>query len=164
MIVQQLVGLALEVAVVEHIHQGVLVGLLDDHIAIGCVQALGSGLSTLDLGAVGGLTAAHDTAAGASHDLDEVVFLFTGLDGLQNLTGICQTGSNTDLHIDAVVRNGEFLDENRQPIEEFYKIVNEYEKKLDYLKEHTTLPDEVNMSKVMDLVAEINGMVVNQSR
>ena len=62
------------------------------------------------------------------------------------------------------IRNGEFLDENRQPIEEFYKIVNEYEKKLDYLKEHTTLPDEVNMSKVMDLVAEINGMVVNQSR
>lgn len=62
------------------------------------------------------------------------------------------------------IRNGEFLDENRQPIEEFYKIVNEYEKKLDYLKEYTTLPDEVNMSKVMDLVAEINGMVVNQSR
>ena len=62
------------------------------------------------------------------------------------------------------IRNGEFLDENRQPIEEFYKIVNEYEKKLDYLKEHTTLPDEVNMSKVMDLVAEINGMVVSQSK
>ncbi len=62
------------------------------------------------------------------------------------------------------IRNGEFLDENRQPIEEFYKIVNEYGKKLDYLKEHTTLPDEVDMSKVMDLVAEINGMVVSQSK
>lgn len=62
------------------------------------------------------------------------------------------------------IRNGKFLDENRQPIEEFYKIVNEYEKKLDYLKDHTTLPDEVDMNKVMDLVAEINGMVVNQSR
>lgn len=62
------------------------------------------------------------------------------------------------------IRNGEFLDENRQPIEEFYKIVNEYEKKLDYLKEHTTLPDEVDMSKVTDLVEEINGMVVSQSK
>lgn len=62
------------------------------------------------------------------------------------------------------IRNGKFLDENRQPIEEFYKIVNEYEKKLDYLKDHTTLPDEVDMNKVMDLVAEINEMVVNQSR
>lgn len=62
------------------------------------------------------------------------------------------------------IRNGEFLDENRQPIEEFYKIVNEYEKKLDYLKDHTTLPDEVDINKVMDLVAEINGMVVNQSK
>lgn len=62
------------------------------------------------------------------------------------------------------IRNGEFLDENRQPIEEFYKIVNEYEKKLDYLKEHTTLPDEVDMSKVTDLVEEINGMVVSQPK
>lgn len=62
------------------------------------------------------------------------------------------------------IRNGEFLDENRQPIEEFYKIVNEYEKKLDYLKEHTALPDEVDMNKVTDLVEEINGMVVSQSK
>lgn len=61
------------------------------------------------------------------------------------------------------IRNGEFLDENRQPIEAFYKIVGEYEKKLDYLKEHTALPDEVDLKKVNDLIAEINGMVVSQS-
>ena len=39
----------------------------------------------------------------------------------------------------------------------------EYEKKLDYLKDHTSLPDEVDMKKVNDLLAEINGMVVSQS-
>lgn len=61
------------------------------------------------------------------------------------------------------IRNGEYLDENRQPIEAFYKIVGEYEKKLDYLKDHTSLPDEVDMKKVNDLLAEINGMVVSQS-
>lgn len=61
------------------------------------------------------------------------------------------------------IRNGEYLDENRQPIEAFYKIVDEYEKKLDYLKDHTSLPDEVDMKKVNDLLAEINGMVVSQS-
>ena len=38
---EQLVGLALEVAVVEHIHQGVLVGLLQDHAPVHVVQARG---------------------------------------------------------------------------------------------------------------------------
>ena len=110
MVVQQLVGLALEVAVVEHIHQGVLVGLLDGHIAVGGVQAGSTGGSALDLGAGDGLTAAHDTAAGAGHDLDEVVLLLAGLDGLQDLAGIGQAGSHTDLHIDAVIGDGELLD------------------------------------------------------
>ena len=110
MIVQQLVGLALEVAVVEHFHQGVFVGLLDYHIAVGSIQALGSGGGTLDLGAVGGLTTAHDTAAGAGHDFDEMVFLAAGLHIFQNLACIGQTGGDADLHINAIVRHGEFLD------------------------------------------------------
>ena len=58
------------------------------------------------------------------------------------------------------IRNGEFLDENRQPTQEFYKIVDGYEKKLDYLKDHTKLPDDVDMKKVNDLVEEINRGVV----
>ena len=63
---QQLVGLALEITVVEHIHQGVLIALLDGHFSIGGIQALGAGFHTLCLGsAVHRLTAAHDTAAGA---------------------------------------------------------------------------------------------------
>ena len=42
-IVQKLVGLVLKVSVVEHIHQGILVGLADDAVLIGLVQALGTG-------------------------------------------------------------------------------------------------------------------------
>ena len=38
------------------------------------------------------------------------------------------------------IRNGKFLDENKQPIPEFYEMVDEYEKKLEYAKEHTNLP------------------------
>ena len=75
-IVQQLVSLALEVAVVEDVHQGVLVGLLDSHIAVRRVQAPGAGFRPGGLGAVDGLAAAHDAAAGAGHDLDEMVLLF----------------------------------------------------------------------------------------
>ena len=76
---QQLVGLALEVAVVEHIHQGVLVGLLQNHAAVNLIQA-GSTVGGRLMIQMGGLTAAHDTAAGTSHDLDEVVLLFPGLE------------------------------------------------------------------------------------
>ena len=59
------------------------------------------------------------------------------------------------------IRNGEYLDENRQPTNAFFEIVSEYERKLDYLKDHTSLPDEVDMNKVLDLVEDINGKVIN---
>ena len=39
------------------------------------------------------------------------------------------------------IRNGEFLDENRQPTAEFYDLLNEYEKRFDYAKNNTSLPD-----------------------
>lgn len=61
------------------------------------------------------------------------------------------------------IRNGEYLDSNRQPIDSFYRIVDEYEKKLDALSRNTKLPDSVDMNKVMDLVANINETVVNLS-
>ena len=64
--VEQIVDLALEaLGVVEHIHQGVLVGLPDSHIAISVVQAGGTGTLGLRT-SICRLTAAHDTAAGAS--------------------------------------------------------------------------------------------------
>lgn len=58
------------------------------------------------------------------------------------------------------IRNGDYLDENRQPIPEFYEMVNELEKRLDYDKENTSLPDYVNMNEVMDFVASVNEKVV----
>lgn len=61
------------------------------------------------------------------------------------------------------IRDGEYLDKNRQPIPEFYELVDDLEKRLDYDKENTLLPDEVDMGKVNDLFAEINESVVNQS-
>ena len=34
------------------------------------------------------------------------------------------------------IRNGKYLDSNRQPITEFYEMVDEYEKKLEYAKNY----------------------------
>lgn len=57
------------------------------------------------------------------------------------------------------IRNGKYLDENRQPTQEFYKIVDKLENHLEYLKDHTGLPDDVNMSQVHDFVMSVNDEV-----
>lgn len=57
------------------------------------------------------------------------------------------------------IRNGEYLDENRQPIPEFDEMVNDFEKRLNYDSENTSLPDNVDFDKINDLVASINGAI-----
>lgn len=58
------------------------------------------------------------------------------------------------------IRNGEYLDENRQPVSEFYEMIDEYEKRLDYAKENTDLPDSPNYKKINEFVASVNERVV----
>lgn len=58
------------------------------------------------------------------------------------------------------IRKGEYLDENRQPIPEFYEIVNELEQRLSYDKDNTDLPEEVDKKKVEDFVYDVNYSVI----
>jgi predicted nucleotidyltransferase len=58
------------------------------------------------------------------------------------------------------IRNGKYLDENRQPVSEFYEMVDEYEKRLDYAKENTDLPDSPDYKKINEFVASVNERVV----
>ena len=58
------------------------------------------------------------------------------------------------------IRNGKYLDENRQPVSEFYDMVDEYEKRLDYAKENTDLPDSPDYKKINEFVASVNERVV----
>lgn len=60
------------------------------------------------------------------------------------------------------IRNGKYLDENRQPIPEFYELVDKLQKRLDYDKENTSLPHDVDIEKIKDLVMEINEQVIKQ--
>lgn len=57
------------------------------------------------------------------------------------------------------IRNGKYLDDNRQPIPEFYEMVDELERRLDYDKKNTDLPEKVDMDKINDFVASINEQV-----
>lgn len=58
------------------------------------------------------------------------------------------------------IHNGEYLNENNQPITEFYEMVDDLEKRLDYDAKNTFLPDDVDMKEVNDFVESINDRVV----
>lgn len=57
------------------------------------------------------------------------------------------------------IRNGEFLDNERQPIPEFYELVNTLQQRLEYAKSNTILPEKVDMNKVNDFIVSINEQV-----
>lgn len=54
------------------------------------------------------------------------------------------------------IRNGEYLDENRQPIPEFFEMVDEYEKKMKYAKENTDLPEKPDYKRIQEFVMSVN--------
>lgn len=62
------------------------------------------------------------------------------------------------------IRNGDYLDANQQPTADFYDIVSFYEKKLDYLKDHTNLPEQVDYDKINDFVASVNERIILNRR
>ena len=107
---QKLVLSVLQESVVQGQNHRVLVTLLDNGFLVCCVDTVSSDDALLDIGQ-SRLSAAHDAAASAGHDLDEMIFLLTALNLFHNLAGICKTRCDTDLDIHAVVRNGELTDE-----------------------------------------------------
>ena len=58
------------------------------------------------------------------------------------------------------IRNGKYLDSNRQPIAEFYEMVDDFEKKLEYAKLHTNLPNNPDYKTINEFVASVNERVV----
>lgn len=58
------------------------------------------------------------------------------------------------------IRNGKYLDENRQPIPEFFEMVDEFEKKLEYAKENTDLPDKPDYASIKELVMSVNERII----
>lgn len=58
------------------------------------------------------------------------------------------------------IRNGEYLDANRQPIPEFYDLLNEYEKRFEYAKKNTSLPDIPDYRRINEFKMYVNERIV----
>lgn len=58
------------------------------------------------------------------------------------------------------IRNGKYLDDEDHPLPEFYDIVDEYESKLEYWKEHTWLPKNPDYDRINNFLADVNRQVV----
>jgi predicted nucleotidyltransferase len=58
------------------------------------------------------------------------------------------------------IRNGKFLDQDSQPLLEFYEMVNEYEKRLEYAAENTSLPEKPNYDAINEFLMSVNERVV----
>lgn len=58
------------------------------------------------------------------------------------------------------IRDGKYLDDNRQPIPEFFEMVDEFEKKLEYAKENTDLPDKPDFEAIKEFSISVNERIV----
>lgn len=58
------------------------------------------------------------------------------------------------------IRNGEYLDSNRQPTMAFYDLLNEYEKRFEYAKRNTSLPDVPDYEKINEFKMYVNERIV----
>lgn len=58
------------------------------------------------------------------------------------------------------LRNGEYLDANSQPIPEFFEMINELEKRLEYDSKNTSLPDKPNYKAIEEFVMSVNERIV----
>lgn len=59
------------------------------------------------------------------------------------------------------IRNNEFLDENNVPIPEFYDLVNQYSKRLDYAAAHTNLPVVPDKKRIEDWMCWATQEILN---
>lgn len=58
------------------------------------------------------------------------------------------------------IRNGEYLDESRQPTSSFYDLLNEYEKRFEYAKKNTSLPELPDYKKINEFKMSVNERIV----
>lgn len=92
------------------------------------------------------------------HMMHLVRLFYMCFDILENRQIITYREKEHDLLMD--IRNGKYLDGNKQPIPEFFEMVDELEKRLEYDKENTDLPDNPNYKRINEFVMDVNERVV----
>lgn len=83
------------------------------------------------------------------------------LDILESEEIITYREKEHDLLMD--IRNGKYLDDNKQPTQDFYELLSEYEKRFEYAKENTALPEEPDYRAIDEFVASVNERVVKET-
>lgn len=96
----------------------------------------------------------------SKHMMHTFRLYLTCLDMLENEEIVTYREKEHDLLMD--IRNGKYIDENEQPIPEFYDIVTEYENKLNYAKENTNLPDKPQYDKINEFLISVNERIVKE--
>jgi hypothetical protein len=54
------------------------------------------------------------------------------------------------------IRNGKFLDEYSHPVPEFYEMVKDYETRLKYATENSSLPEKPNHDAINEFLMSVN--------
>lgn len=70
------------------------------------------------------------------------------------------TYREADLDYLLSIRNGKFLDDNGHPIDSFYDIINEFERRMEYAAENTSLPDKPDHKRIKEFQMSVNERVV----
>ena len=58
------------------------------------------------------------------------------------------------------IRNGRFRASDGIYVKDFFELIDEYEKRLDYAKKNTVLPEQPDMKRINEFVQEINYKVI----
>lgn len=103
---------------------------------------------------------AHATSHGklAKHMMHLVRLYLMCFDILDN--GEIVTYREKDHNFLMSIRNGDYLDENDKPTEEFFNIVDELESQLEMKKNSTMLPETPDMKRIEKFVMSVNERVV----
>lgn len=78
----------------------------------------------------------------------------TGLDILEKGDIFTYRGENREMLLE--IRNGKYQNEDGIYRQEFFDMVSEYEKKLDYAKRNSSLPDTPDMKRIQEFVMDVN--------
>lgn len=70
------------------------------------------------------------------------------------------TYRENDLDLLRSIRNGDYLDDNKQPVQEFFELVDSLEKRIDYAKQYTELPEKPKHKQIEEFVISVNERVV----
>lgn len=74
------------------------------------------------------------------------------------------TYRGADLPLLMSIRNGEYMLDDGTFRPEFFEMVDEFEKRMDYAKKYTALPEKPDYKRIEDFTMEVNWMAINMEK